>query len=314
MPNIHQEVLIGASAEKVYNAITREDGLSAWWTPETSAKAEMGSIARFPFGPTYHKEMKIIDLRPNEQVKWNCVAGDAEWIGTTLSFILREGDKRSLRNDRYELGGQLEQLQDVEKATLLIFHHDNWREDTDMFAECSYTWGQFLKSLKSFCETGKGRPYPTQHTSETTPKNILANFYERDLRKVIDEVNAFKNEEDLWKTAGSAKNSCGNLVSHLIGGMNHHIGATLGHTGYVRNRDLEFSVKGTPRKELVAQLEALILVIRKTLEPLTPEKMEAEFPFPFGGTNKSNGYVLMELLCHLNYHLGQINYLRRILE
>jgi hypothetical protein len=144
--------------------------------------------------------------------------------------------------------------------------------------------------------------------------NMLANLYERDLRKVIEEVNAFKNEEDLWKTQGSVKNSCGNLVSHLIGGMNHHIGTTLGHTGYVRNRDLEFSVKGTPKKELVAQLEALILVIRKTLDAFTPEKMEAEFPFPFDGANNSNSYVLTQLLLHLNYHLGQINYLRRILE
>ena len=143
---------------------------------------------------------------------------------------------------------------------------------------------------------------------------MLANLYERDLRRVIDEVNSFKNEEDLWKTAGSVKNSTGNLVSHLIGGMNHHIGATLGHTGYVRNRDLEFSVKGTPRKELVAQLEALILVVRETLDGFTPEKMEAEFPFPFDGANNSNSYVLTQLLLHLNYHLGQINYLRRILE
>src|SRR6185437_10106114 len=82
--------------------------------------------------------------------------------------------------------------------------------------------------------------------------NLLANFYERDLRKVIEEVNAFKNEEDMWKIQGTVKNSCGNLVSHLIGGLNHFIGATLAHTGYVRNRDLEFSVKGTPRKELNA--------------------------------------------------------------
>jgi hypothetical protein len=143
---------------------------------------------------------------------------------------------------------------------------------------------------------------------------LLANMYERDLRKFIEEVNAFKTEGDLWKTAGSVKNSCGNLVSHIIGGLNHHIGATLAHTGYVRNRDLEFSVKGTPRKELVAQLEALIVMIRKTLETLTPDKMEAEFPLPFDGAKNSNTYVLTQLLVHTNYHLGQVNYLRRILE
>lgn len=143
---------------------------------------------------------------------------------------------------------------------------------------------------------------------------LLANFYERDLRKLIEEVNAFKNEEDLWKIQGTVKNSCGNLVSHLIGGLNHHIGTTLAHTDYVRNRDLEFSVKGTPRQELVARLEALIPMIKSTLETFTPEKMEAEFPVMFDGANNSNSYVLTQLLVHLNYHLGQVNYLRRILE
>lgn len=163
MPNIHHELLIAAPIEKVYYAITSEEGLSSWWTPGTSAKAEVGSIARFPFGPKYHKEMKIMELQPNEQVKWNCIAGDDQWVGTSLTFILREGDKRSLQNDCYELGGQIEQQGDFEKGTLLILHHDNWREYTDMYAECSYTWGQFLRSLKLLCETGKGRPYPYQH-------------------------------------------------------------------------------------------------------------------------------------------------------
>ena len=143
---------------------------------------------------------------------------------------------------------------------------------------------------------------------------LLASFYERDLRKFIEEVNAFKNEENLWKIQGTVKNSSGNLVSHIIGGLNHYFGATLAHSGYVRNRDLEFSVKGTPRKELVAQLEALIPMIRKTLEAFTPEKMEAGFPITFDGAKNSNSYVLTQLLVHLNYHLGQVNYLRRILE
>jgi len=143
---------------------------------------------------------------------------------------------------------------------------------------------------------------------------ILANFYESDIRKLIEEVNMFKNEEDLWRTTGSVKNSGGNLVLHIIGGLNHFFGATLAHTGYVRNRDLEFSKKGEPRKELVAQLDALIPMIRKTLESLDQEKMEAEFPVMFDDAMNSNSYVLTRLLAHLDYHLGQINYLRRILE
>src|SRR5215510_428176 len=105
--------------------------------------------------------------------------------------------------------------------------------------------------------------------------NVLTDFYERDLRKLIEEVNLFNNEENLWITEGTVKNSCGNLVLHIIGGLNHFVGATLAHTGYVRDRDQEFTRKGVERKELVAQLEALIPLITETIGALTPENMEA---------------------------------------
>ena len=144
--------------------------------------------------------------------------------------------------------------------------------------------------------------------------NVLANFYERDIRKLIEEVYLFKNEGDLWRTQGSVKNSSGNLVLHIIGGLNHFVGATLAQTGYVRDRDREFSSKGVERKELVAQLEELIPMIKETLNALTQEDMEAEYPLFFDHPKSSAGYVLLQLSLHLNYHLGQVNYLRRILE
>jgi hypothetical protein len=144
--------------------------------------------------------------------------------------------------------------------------------------------------------------------------NILANFYERDIRKLIEEINLFKNEENIWKTEGAVKNSAGNLVLHLIGGTNYLIGTTLAKTGYVRNRDLEFSRKGVARNELVAQLDELILTINKTLNGFTADEMQAEYPVVFDGEKRSNSYLLVQLLAHLNYHLGQVNYLRRILE
>ncbi len=143
---------------------------------------------------------------------------------------------------------------------------------------------------------------------------LLANFYERDLRKLMEEVNLFRNEEDLWKTQGSVKNSCGNLVLHIIGGLNFLIGATLAQTGYVRDRDQEFIRKGVERKVLVAQLEELIQMINKTVDALTPEQMETEFPIFFDRPKTTTSYVLIQLLLHLNYHLGQVNYLRRIVE
>jgi uncharacterized protein YndB with AHSA1/START domain len=162
MPNIHKALLIAASVEKVYSTITSQEGLSAWWTPNTMAKAELNSIARFPFGNGYFKEMQITELKPFELVKWHCIKGADEWVGTNISFKLLPGDKGTLLNSHPEMLGQIEQLRS-DKGTLLIFHHDDWKEDTLMFAECSYTWGQFLRSLKLLCETGKGRPWPGQH-------------------------------------------------------------------------------------------------------------------------------------------------------
>ena len=144
--------------------------------------------------------------------------------------------------------------------------------------------------------------------------NVLSNFYERDIRKLIEEVNLFRNEENLWRIQGSVKNSSGNLVLHIIGGMNYLIGATLAQTGYVRDRDQEFIRKGVERKDLIAQLEELIPMINETVNALTPGQIEAEYPIFFDKPKTSTGYVLLQLLVHLNYHLGQVNYLRRILE
>jgi hypothetical protein len=144
--------------------------------------------------------------------------------------------------------------------------------------------------------------------------NVLANLYERDLRKLIEEVNLFQNEENLWKTTGTVKNSSGNLALHIIGGLNHFVGATLANSGYVRDRPQEFARKGVPRHELVAQLEILIPLIRSTLNDLSDAQMDAEFPILFDDAHNSNSYVLIRMYAHLDYHLGQINYLRRILE
>ena len=118
--------------------------------------------------------------------------------------------------------------------------------------------------------------------------SVLANFYERDIRRLIEEVNLFRNEEDLWKIHGSVKNSSGNLALHIIGGMNYLIGATLAKTGYVRDRDQEFIRKGVPRQEIVTQLEALIPMINQTLNALGHDGMEAEYPLIFDDMKVSN--------------------------
>ena len=162
MPDIRHQLIIRSAARKIYDAITSQDGLMAWWTPDAKARPELNSIARFGFGPTYFKEMKIMELIPNERVRWKCIAGADEWIGTAISFELHQGSKHDLLNTHPELTDQLQQgLTDY--GTLLLFRQDDWKEYTPMYAECNYTWGRFLRSLKLLCETGKGTPWPDQH-------------------------------------------------------------------------------------------------------------------------------------------------------
>ena len=140
---------------------------------------------------------------------------------------------------------------------------------------------------------------------------ILADFYERDIRKLMQELALFKDEANLWKTQGSVKNSAGNLALHIIGGTNFLFGTTLAGTGYVRNRDQEFIKKNVPKKDIVCELETLIPLIHRTLETVN---IEDEYPMMFDDAKRTNAYVLTQLALHLNYHLGQVNYLRRILE
>jgi hypothetical protein len=143
---------------------------------------------------------------------------------------------------------------------------------------------------------------------------ILAEFFQRDLRQLINEVNQFEDESNLWKTTGTVKNSSGSLVLHILGGTNYLIGTVLGGTGYVRHRDEEFTRKNVPGNELVDQLEGLVVIVTKTLHSLSPDQMEAEYPIFFDRPKTTVAYVLTQLALHLNYHLGQVNYLRRILE
>ncbi len=144
--------------------------------------------------------------------------------------------------------------------------------------------------------------------------NALAAFYERDIEKLIEELNLFKDEKNIWKTAGSIKNTSGNLVLHVLGNMNHFIGATLAGTGYVRNRDHEFIQTGVERKDLIDQLEQASTLVKETIESLTPEQLEKEFPYQINEVKTSTRNMLLHFLLHLNYHLGQVNYLRRFIE
>lgn len=163
MPNISQEVIIGTSRENVYHALTSQEGVSAWWTSQTTTSGEVGSVAKFEFGSGYFKEMRITKLVTLEYVEWSCLAGANEWIGTTITFSINSGNKTTMAQSNPETGDQLQQLQQNDECTLLRLEHKDWKSYSPMFSECSYTWAQFLRSIKLYCETGKGRPWPYQH-------------------------------------------------------------------------------------------------------------------------------------------------------
>nr|WP_199159182.1 DUF1572 family protein [Pedobacter sp. ASV2] len=139
-------------------------------------------------------------------------------------------------------------------------------------------------------------------------------LFNRDLNKLKFEIESYKTESNLWVIDKGILNSAGNLCLHLIGNLNTYIGATLGQSGYVRNRELEFSLKNIPQQELVKKIENTILVLNKTLEVLTENDLNAEYPLVVFEDKMTTEFFLVHLTTHLTYHLGQINYHRRLLD
>lgn len=144
--------------------------------------------------------------------------------------------------------------------------------------------------------------------------NELASILTRDLKKFREEISAYRDEDKLWLTPQGISNPPGNLCLHILGNLNHFIGATLGHTGYVRHRDDEFALKNIPRQDLLTNLDNTALIVSDTLSKLSDDDLEKEYPLEFLGERHSTRFMLAQLAGHLNYHLGQVNYHRRLLD
>lgn len=142
----------------------------------------------------------------------------------------------------------------------------------------------------------------------------LIEIFERDLNKLKTEITSYKSENNLWITEESINNSAGNLCLHLLGNLNHFIGAVLGNTGYVREREKEFSEKNIPADKLAERIENLGKVIKETLGSLTNADFEKIYPINVFQKEMTTEFFLVHLASHLNYHLGQINYHRRLLD
>jgi uncharacterized damage-inducible protein DinB len=142
----------------------------------------------------------------------------------------------------------------------------------------------------------------------------LIQLFERDLNRLINEIGLYKQDESIWKIDKGISNSAGNLTLHLIGNLNTYIGRELGKTDYVRNRDLEFSTKFVKREELLIGLIQTKEVVKHSLSNLTIEDLNQEYPILVFTEKTTTEYLLVHLTTHLTYHLGQINYHRRLME
>jgi hypothetical protein len=140
MPDIlHKIGIQSSSLDKTYQALTKREDLAAWWTTDTRGESKVGEILQFRFdGGGF--DMKVLELEPARHVLWQVVEGPEEWLGTKISFDLKqEGD-----------------------WTIILFKHQGWKKPVEFMHHCSTKWAVFLLSLKSLLETGKGAPFPNE--------------------------------------------------------------------------------------------------------------------------------------------------------
>jgi uncharacterized protein YndB with AHSA1/START domain len=136
---LHKVGIESSSLDNVYKALTTREGLSAWWTSDTRGEGKVGGVLQFRFGSGGF-DMKVLELHPAKRVLWQVVDGPEEWIGTTISFDLKQESD----------------------WTIILFKHQGWKEPVEFMHHCSTKWGIFLLSLKSFLETGKGAAWPNE--------------------------------------------------------------------------------------------------------------------------------------------------------
>jgi uncharacterized damage-inducible protein DinB len=140
----------------------------------------------------------------------------------------------------------------------------------------------------------------------------LRTLYMRDLDQLIDNIEAIP-EDLLWNAPEGVTNSCGVLTQHLVGNLNHYIGEGIGETGYVRQREREFTTTQTSKKDLIADVESLQRTLDTVFDTLEDSDLSREYPLETSYEFSTRGF-LIHLYGHLNYHLGQINYLGRLLS
>ena len=139
-------------------------------------------------------------------------------------------------------------------------------------------------------------------------------LFERDLNKLRNEIEAYKTEKNIWQIEKNINNSAGNLCLHIIGNLNWFIGAQLGGTDYIRHRILEFSSTNIPKDNLLLEIVKTRSMLDNTLGKITSSQLELEYPILIFDKKTTTSHFLIHLTTHLAYHLGQINYHRRLID
>ena len=157
---------------------------------------------------------------------------------------------------------------------------------------------------------------PNQLALKTTymKPDVFTTILVRDLNKLKAELNAYFNESSIWQVLPGTTNSAGNLALHLVGNLNHYIGHVLGKSGYQRQRDKEFSLKDVPRKEIILAIDYTADLVKRVMDELSEADLEQPFPEKYGDEIVLTGYFLVHLCSHAAYHIGQVNYHRRLLH
>ena len=141
----------------------------------------------------------------------------------------------------------------------------------------------------------------------------ITSQYSKYLAKLEEEISLYNSEADLWKLTGDLKNTPGNLALHLCGNLKHNIGAVMGSNGYVRNRDLEFSQTGISKADIISEIRSTAEMVIPILETQDADSLSRDFPEKSHGEDQTYYDALIRLALHFGYHVGQINYHRRIL-
>jgi len=128
---------INAPIQKVFHALSSIDGLSNWWTNDTSGSAVLDGIIKFRFAGSGGPDMKVIEQETNKKISWKCIDSPHGWVGHTFTFLLDENEEK----------------------TRIRFSHSGWEVQDDFYAICSFSWGRYMESLRQYCQYEKGEAF-----------------------------------------------------------------------------------------------------------------------------------------------------------